>query len=100
LGPPRGLKASRFRIGRDEFALLVCDVPQTVASAAIGALSPTEREIVELLQRGCSNSEIARLRSVSPQTVANQLASAFRKLNVGSRRELLAVTRSDGREGE
>jgi DNA-binding NarL/FixJ family response regulator len=46
---------------------------------------------VDLLQRGCSNSEIARLRSVSIQTVANQIASAFWKLKVGSRRELVAL---------
>jgi DNA-binding NarL/FixJ family response regulator len=53
---------------------------------------------VELLQRGCSNSQIARLRSVSIQTVANQVASAFRKLKVGSRRELVAVARRSNSE--
>jgi DNA-binding CsgD family transcriptional regulator len=92
LGPPPGLQALRFRIGGEQFALLACDVPrQTGASPALDALSPSERKVVELLARGCKNSEIARLRSVSIQTVANQLASAFRRLNVGSRRELVAL---------
>jgi DNA-binding CsgD family transcriptional regulator len=54
--------------------------------------------VVELLQQGHSNSEIARLRSVSVQTVANQLASAFRKLEVRSRRELVAIALRDKNE--
>jgi DNA-binding CsgD family transcriptional regulator len=72
--------------------LLACELPPRAGtSPVLDDLSPSERKVVDLLQRGCSNSEIARLRSVSIQTVANQIASAFRKLKVGSRRELVAL---------
>jgi DNA-binding CsgD family transcriptional regulator len=54
------------------------------------ALSPVESEVVALVLQGHSNSEIARLRGTSVRTVANQVASVFRKLGVRSRLELVA----------
>lgn len=39
---------------------------------------------------GESNDDIARRRGTSPRTVANQIASIFRKHGVGSRAELVA----------
>lgn len=54
-------------------------------------LSAAEGEVVRLALRGLSNVEIARLRGRAARTVANQLASAFRKLGVGSRAELAAL---------
>ncbi|MCK6537711.1 MAG: helix-turn-helix transcriptional regulator [Polyangiaceae bacterium] len=58
-----------------------------VSSRAI-TLSAAEREVALLVAHGLSNAEIARARGVSPNTVANQIASLFRKLGVGSRLEL------------
>jgi DNA-binding CsgD family transcriptional regulator len=57
-------------------------------------LSRTETDVVSAAVRGLRNGEIARLRGVSPHTVRNRLASAFRKLEVTSRSELvyLALT--------
>ncbi len=40
---------------------------------------------------GLSNAEIARRRTASPRTVANQAASIFRKLGLNSRSELCAL---------
>lgn len=54
-------------------------------------LSPAEREVAALAREGLSNAEIARARGVAVRTIANQLASIFRKLGVGSRVELAAV---------
>lgn len=59
-------------------------------SPLLARLTPAERIAVQRLCEGLSNREIARTRRVSPRTVANQLASAFRKLQVGSRAELVA----------
>lgn len=54
----------------------------------IAGLSAAEHEVVSLAAAGLSNSKIAQRRNVSARTVANQIASAFRKLGVGSRFEL------------
>jgi DNA-binding CsgD family transcriptional regulator/tetratricopeptide (TPR) repeat protein len=54
----------------------------------LAALSPREREIVELAADGRSNLEIARTLSISHKTVEKHLGSAFQKLGVSSRREL------------
>lgn len=51
-------------------------------------LSPGERAVVALVERGLSNAEIAASRGTSTHTVANQVARVFRKLGVGSRAEL------------
>jgi DNA-binding CsgD family transcriptional regulator len=53
-------------------------------------LTAAEREILELLERGLSNDEIARLRNRSIRTVANQVAALLRKTKTRSRRELVA----------
>jgi DNA-binding CsgD family transcriptional regulator len=57
-------------------------------------LSGTETSVVSAAVRGLRNGEIAHLRGISPYTVRNRLASAFRKLGVSSRSELvyLALT--------
>jgi DNA-binding CsgD family transcriptional regulator len=65
-------------------------------------LSRTETDMVSAAVRGLRNGEIARLRGVSPHTVRNRLASAFRKLEVSSRSELvyLALTEDPWRRGD
>jgi DNA-binding NarL/FixJ family response regulator len=46
--------------------------------------------LVRLAVEGLSNKEIAESRESSERTVANQLASIYRKLRVNSRAELVA----------
>jgi DNA-binding NarL/FixJ family response regulator len=58
-----------------------------------GALTPAEREVVDMVTRGLSNKGIAETRGCSPHTVANILASVFKKLGIGSRAELTRFTR-------
>jgi DNA-binding NarL/FixJ family response regulator len=53
-------------------------------------LSAAEVEVSRRLVEGQTHAEIARSRQRSKRTVANQLASAFRKLKVSSRGELLS----------
>jgi DNA-binding NarL/FixJ family response regulator len=53
-------------------------------------LTPAEHDIVVRLLEGLTNVEIARARHVKPRTIANQIASIFRKLGVCSRVELAA----------
>ncbi len=54
-------------------------------------LSSAESDVARHILAGRSNSEIAALRRCSTRTVANQVASLFRKLGVGSRLELVAL---------
>jgi len=54
-------------------------------------LSSAESDVARHILAGRSNSEIAALRRCSTRTVANQVASLFRKLGVRSRLELVAL---------
>jgi pimeloyl-ACP methyl ester carboxylesterase/DNA-binding CsgD family transcriptional regulator len=51
-------------------------------------LTPSERRVVGLAQRGLTNTEIASQLDLSPRTVENHLARAYGKLGVRSRTEL------------
>ena len=57
-------------------------------AAAHPGLSPRERQIARAAADGLTNREIAARLRLSPKTVANAIARAFRKLGVGSRAEL------------
>jgi DNA-binding NarL/FixJ family response regulator len=52
-------------------------------------LTPAEGLVARLLVDGLSHREIAARRGSTSRTVANQVASIFRKLDVSGRRELL-----------
>lgn len=54
-------------------------------------LAPAEHAVVRLLIEGHCYSEIAEARHTSIRTVANQVASAFRRLGVSGRAELLCL---------
>jgi DNA-binding CsgD family transcriptional regulator len=53
-------------------------------------LTAAEREVSSALLEGQTYAEIARRRETSVDTVAKQAGSAFRKLGVSSRSELVA----------
>ena len=54
-------------------------------------LSPAEYAVTRLLIEGKSYAEMAALRGTSKRTVANQLASAFHRLRISGRAELLCL---------
>jgi DNA-binding NarL/FixJ family response regulator len=55
-------------------------------------LTPREADVLEQLQFGRSNGEIAAALSVSIETVRTHARSVFRKLGVKGRRELRTLT--------
>lgn len=57
-------------------------------------LTASELAVVDAVARGLTYREIAFLRQRSVHTIANQLASAYRKLGVSSRREVQADAKS------
>lgn len=78
--------------------------PRVVAEATSAAdpchlLTGREREVVELVCRGLTNREIATALGTSANTIRNQLAAVFSKLEVASRAELAGLVRSAERGG-
>jgi DNA-binding NarL/FixJ family response regulator len=57
--------------------------------AMLSVLTPAEFEVMRFLVEGHSHREIANLRRTSTRTVANQLASVFRRQAVSGRSELI-----------
>jgi DNA-binding NarL/FixJ family response regulator len=58
-------------------------------------LTPREAEVLELLQDGAQNAEIAHQLSIGVETVRTHARHIYRKLGIGSRRELTGLARQD-----
>ena len=65
------------------------EISATVRPGVLSKLTPAERDIALYVVGGCSNAQIARLRHTSVRTIANQISSLFRKLDVRGRLELI-----------
>jgi DNA-binding CsgD family transcriptional regulator len=84
-------KSAGARITRISDRLVLVSVPVgSLPEESASRLTDAERAVVELARSGLSNAAIARRRRCSSRTVANQLAVVYKKLGVGSRRELRA----------
>ena len=55
-------------------------------------LTPREADVLELLQSGRSNAEIAHTLHVSVETVRTHVRRIYRKLGVSTRRDLRALS--------
>jgi DNA-binding CsgD family transcriptional regulator len=64
-------------------------------AAALGALSPREREVARLVVAGMTNRDAAAVLGVAESTVKEHLKRAFRKLGVRDRQELTRVALAD-----
>ena len=62
----------------------------------IGALTPREREVLDLIARGLSNDEIAARLFISARTVRNHITHLFGKLGVKRRAEAIVRAREAG----
>ncbi|GAA1458614.1 LuxR C-terminal-related transcriptional regulator [Nocardiopsis exhalans] len=62
--------------------------PPTPRLTGADALTPREREIATLAERGLSNREIAQRLTISQATAARHIANIFRKLSISSRTQL------------
>ena len=82
---PTDLHCTTLRKGDDGEVVLLTFTPTTPP-----LLTEAEREIALAVCQGRTNAEVAARRGVSARTVANQVASLFKKLGVGSRTELAA----------
>ena len=82
-----GLEAETFEI--DGLDLVIFEVELRPQFPAV--LTTAEREVARLACKGHTMAEIAQRRRVHYRTVANQLASIYRKVGVHSSTELTAI---------
>lgn len=66
------------------------------ASQAFPELTEREREILDLIARGDSNTEIVQRLVLSPHTVRNHISNIFSKLQVANRSEAIIRARNAG----
>jgi DNA-binding NarL/FixJ family response regulator len=90
------LRASYVELASGAYVLL--HFPLDRKAATLEKLTPAEEQVAWALLAGFSNAEIALLRGSSSRTVANQVASLFRKLKVRSRSEMAAQWTESGRQ--
>jgi DNA-binding CsgD family transcriptional regulator len=84
---PFGLQAWRLH-GKRDYALLSFPVSTRDLWAP---LSPRERTVASEVLTGQSTAVVAQRLDVAPRTVANHLASIFRKLRIQSRAQLASL---------
>jgi DNA-binding CsgD family transcriptional regulator len=90
---PAGLRGYAIEVDDQEFAVLEwSDAPLELPAR----LTAAEREVVRRMLLGASNADMARARGTSVRTIANQVASALRKLGIGSRLELYSLFAAAG----
>jgi DNA-binding CsgD family transcriptional regulator len=65
-------------------------------AGALAALKQREAEILQLLERGLSNKEIARCLDIGVDTVKWYLKSIYGKLGVANRAQAVFAARGDG----
>jgi DNA-binding NarL/FixJ family response regulator len=70
--------------------------PQPAASAAFPQLTDREREVLDLVAAGRSNTEIAAALDVSAKTVRNHVSNVFAKLHVADRAQAIVQARDAG----
>lgn len=73
-----------FELRGQRHAVIAIDEPPPPE----GALTAAELAVLALVRKGLSNAEIAAARGRSVRTVANQVASLLRKLEMSSRTEV------------
>ena len=72
----------------DRSASLEVDIDRSSTSTSeVDALTPREREVLEMLAEGLSNKEIAWRMKISEHTVKFHVASIFAKFDVSTRSE-------------
>ena len=66
--------------------------PVRVAATPDGRLTPREQEVVQGVEEGLGYKVIATRLGISPDTVNNHVRAIYRKLQVNSKSELLALS--------
>ncbi len=83
-----GGRAAEFEYLKTGYGALCVPSPDAVLDRF---LSPAEQAVMRMRLEGKSHAEIAARRRTSRRTVANQVATAFHRLGVSCRSDLMAM---------
>jgi DNA-binding NarL/FixJ family response regulator len=87
----RARRVEQFEVVVGDEVLVVTSLPADAAGlsdARLSVLTNAERQVALDVAAGLSNQAIAKKRKRAVRTIANQLASIYRKLGIASRAEL------------
>lgn len=70
--------------------------PSDAEHTSFSELTPRERDVLDLIARGLSNSQIAERLFISPKTVRNHVTRIYSKLDVSHRAEAIVQAREAG----
>jgi DNA-binding NarL/FixJ family response regulator len=70
--------------------------PPNLPQQAFDGLSPREHEILELVAKGLTNSEIGEVLGLSPKTISNNISNVLFKLQVVDRSKLILLALEAG----
>jgi DNA-binding NarL/FixJ family response regulator len=87
---PFDITVDILELDGEEFIVVSHALDEGEVPDGIEALPAAMRAVAVLALAGCDNADIARVRGTSVRTVAKQLETIYRRLHVGSRRELMA----------
>jgi len=85
--PPPGFRSATLEEEGRTFLVMSYELPDWDLP---DTLTASEREVLRAVLNGATQAQVAEAREVATATVANQLASIFRKLGVSSRIEIAA----------
>ncbi|MBC8170765.1 MAG: response regulator transcription factor, partial [Anaerolineae bacterium] len=74
----------------------LADAPRNIPTVAFDELTNREREILELIAQGLTNTEIADKLSLSPKTISNNVSNVLVKLQVVDRTKLILLALDAG----
>lgn len=69
--------------------------PRLQLATGLDALTASELRVVKMAAEGLSNPQIAQALFVSTKTVETHLGHAYKKLGIGSRRQLASLLRDE-----
>ena len=87
-----GPRLSRMRVGGEDIIVLSVPLPRLHYPEGT---TPAEHEIIDAVLEGLTVKEISERRDASLRTVTTQLGTIFRKANVNSQAELIAIMVED-----
>jgi DNA-binding NarL/FixJ family response regulator len=74
-------------------ASAAADQPEELGIPAPDLLTPREADVLELLQEGMTNAQIAHALSIGVETVRTHARNIYAKLGISTRRDLARITR-------
>lgn len=75
----------------EELSIAACRAPIVVGPAMLDALTPRQRDVLDLIVQGMSNKEIARALKLGVGTVKIHVAALFRKFGLYRRASVAVI---------